>query len=107
MCPNDFHCSGCVELNIIAVHSYVQNGSTVLIQISVSPLYIPEHVPSMLASLDDVQESPEHIPAQPPEDERLTLQLDPKYHIPGIRNGVQAQGMLEFSFPLTSDFRFS
>ena len=42
----------------------------------------------MLASLDDEQESPEHIPDQPPADERLTLQLDPKYHIPDIQNGV-------------------
>ena len=61
----------------------------------------------MLASLDDEQESPEHIPAQPPAGEISTLQLDPKYHIPGIQNGVQVQDMLEFSFPLTSDFRFS
>ena len=61
----------------------------------------------MLASLDDEQESQEHIPVQPPEDERSTLQLDPKYHIPGIQNDVQAQEMLEFSFLLTSDFRFS
>ena len=61
----------------------------------------------MLASLDDEQESPEHIPARPPADERSTLLSDPKYHIPGIQNGVQAQEMLEFSFPLTNDFRFS
>ena len=61
----------------------------------------------MLESLDDEQESPEHIPDQPPTDERSTLQLNHKYHIPGIQNGVQAQEMLEFSFPLTSDFRFS
>ena len=61
----------------------------------------------MLASLDDEQESPEHIPAQPPAGERSTLLSDPRYHTPGIQNGAQAQERRMFSFPLTSDFRFS
>ena len=61
----------------------------------------------MLASPDDVLESPEHIPARPPAGEKSTLPLDPRYHSPGIQNGGQAQERRMFSLPLTSDFRFS
>ena len=61
----------------------------------------------MLASPDDVQESPEHIPARPPAGERSTLLSDPRYHTPCIQNGVQAQKRRMFSFPLTSAFRCS
>ena len=61
----------------------------------------------MFASQDDAQESQEHIPAQPPAVERSILLSDPRYHTPGIQNGVQAQERRMFSFPLTSDFRFS
>ncbi len=58
-------------------------------KVAVSQLYIREYEPSMLENLDDEQESREQIPDQPPANERSTLQLDPKYHIPGIQNGVQ------------------
>ena len=106
-CPDDFHCSGRAGISIIAVFPYVQNGLTVLIQIPIPPHCIPECAPSMLASPDDVLESPEHIPAQPPTGERSTLRSDPRYHSPRIQNGVQAQERRMFSFPLTSDFCFS
>ena len=61
----------------------------------------------MLASQDDALESQVHIQARPPAGERSTLLSDPRYHTHGIQNGVQAQETQMFSFPLTSDFRFS
>ena len=93
---------------ILSIKSiFSQKVCTVFIQISVIQLCIPEYGPSMLESLDDAQESPEHIPVRPPADERLTSLSDPKYHTPCIQNGAQAQERRMFSFTLTSDFCFS
>ena len=90
-CPDDFHCSGRAGISIIVVHSLVQNGWTVLIQIPVPPRCIPECAPSMFAIPDDALESPEHIPTQLPAGERSTLLSAPRYHTPGIQSGAQAQ----------------
>ena len=92
---------------INALHSYGLKGCTVLMQIRVPPRCIPECAASMLASPDDALESQGHILARPPEGERSTLLSDPRYHTPGIQNGVQEQEKRKFAFPLTSDFRFS